>query len=75
MESRTEAARRQVQQATSEIASRLQERMEARLLGVQERVARLEASKESDDTRVAELQRQLSELKGEVTRQGTGSPR
>lgn len=61
VESRTEAARRQVHQATGEIASRIQAQMDARLQGVQQRVARLEASRESDDTRVAELQRQLSE--------------
>jgi TolA-binding protein len=69
-QSRLDAARRQTQRATDELTSRLQVQMDGRLQDVQARVAVLESDRESAGVRVAELQRQLADLRRDMARNG-----
>lgn len=60
---------KQSSEAASAMIRRTQSEVEARIGGVDRRVAELEASNTADQARIAGLQRQVQDLRGDLTRQ------
>jgi prefoldin subunit 5 len=71
---RISAAGKQAEQSSALMMRRVQEQVDTELQGLRTRLARLESSNDTEQTRVAELQRELgavrSELQSAMSRQG-----
>jgi predicted nucleic acid-binding Zn-ribbon protein len=69
METRLEAVRKQAVEASAETMRHLQARIDSQVQGVETRVAHLESARDGDQTRAAELQRELNQVRGELVKQ------
>ena len=69
METRIQALRRQVQETSAVLLHRVQAEVDNRLKGVETQLARLETASDRDETHVAQLQQQLTEVRREMAKQ------
>lgn len=69
MQMKMEVAAKQASASSEELYSRLQARIDEKLNGVETRVSRLESSSDTQQTRLADLQRQLGEARDEIAKQ------
>ena len=70
LSARIENARREVQQSSAEMFRQAQTRIDDQIRGVQARMTRLESSSSDANTQVAELRRELGQVRGEMAQQG-----
>jgi hypothetical protein len=69
LRNRIEAARKQAGEATVAMFERVQSQLANQIDGVKTRLAKLESSSESDQARIASLQRELTQVRGEMAAQ------
>lgn len=69
MESRVASAAKQAQASSAEMYRRVQAQIDDRLQRVDTRLTRIESSSENQQTRIAELQRELTEVQSQAARQ------
>ncbi len=69
METRVASAAKQAQVSSAEMYRRVQAQIDDRLRRVDTRLTQIEASSESQQTRIAELQRELGEVRSQAARQ------
>jgi len=69
METRVASATKQAQVSWAEMYRRLQAQMDDRMQRVDTRLTHIESSSESQQTRIAELQRELGEVRSQAARQ------
>jgi archaellum component FlaC len=66
MEARVETIRKQVEEASAETMRRVEARIDSRTQALDARLERLESARDTDQTRVAELQRELNQMRDQV---------
>lgn len=71
LSARIENARREVQQSSAEMFRQAQVRIDDQIRGVQARMTRLESSNSDANTQIAELRRELGQVRGEVAQQAS----
>lgn len=69
MRTRVESARRQASDASAAMLQRVESEIGVQVNGLRTRLANLESSRDNDQMRIASLQQELSEVRGEVARQ------
>jgi chaperonin cofactor prefoldin len=69
METRVASVTKQAQSSSAEMYRRIQAQIDDRLQRVDARLTRIESSNESQQTRIAELQRELEDVRGQAGRQ------
>ena len=69
VEARMESARKQAQEASAETLRKVQAQIDGQIQAVEGRLAHLESADDKQQTRVAELQRELGELRANLSKQ------
>jgi hypothetical protein len=69
METRVASVAKQVQESSAEVYRRVQAQIDERLQPVDTRLARIEASSESQQIRIAELQQEVGDVRSQAARQ------
>jgi cell division protein FtsB len=69
MEARMEAVRKQAKDSSAEILTRVQAQIENQKEAVEGRLVHLESASDNEQTRVAELQRELGQVRRDLSRQ------
>jgi predicted nucleic acid-binding Zn-ribbon protein len=69
MQTKVETAAKQAQDSTAAVYRRVQAQIDERLQSVQTRLTHLESSSDNQQTRVAELQRELEQTRSEMSKQ------
>jgi predicted negative regulator of RcsB-dependent stress response len=69
MQTKIEVAAQQARESSADLYTRIQSQVDERLKGFETRVTRLESSSDAQQTRLADLQRELGQARGEIAQQ------
>jgi chaperonin cofactor prefoldin len=70
LETRMQAVHKQAQQTSAELLHRVQAQIESQMQGMQTRLTRLESADESEQMRMAGMQRELAQVQSQTVKQG-----